>query len=226
MNGGGFRERKNPHHKIGMETAAFVFVWKAVVLGVHAGASPGPITTMLVSQSLLHGRRAGAKIAFVPVLTDLPIIAVVIPCLYYLSLGLENVIALIALIGACLLCYLGYESLTVTASQFQQNNAPSISLLRAVGVNFFNPNVYIYWLTICGPLSVSALHVSVTTMLLFIGVFFISITSVKLGIALALGSVRQSLDLKVIIWINRLLGIVMFVIAASFFWKGCNILFA
>jgi len=209
-----------------METVAFLFVWKAAVLGVHAGASPGPITTMLISQSLLHGRRAGAKIAFVPVLTDLPIIGVIIPCLYYLSLGLEYVIALISIIGACLLCYLGYESLSVTASQFQQNKAPSISLFRAVGVNFFNPNLYIYWLTICGPLSVSALHVSFATMLLFISVFFISITSAKLGIALALGSVRQSLNWKVIIGINRLLGIVMFVIAATFFWKGCTILFS
>jgi threonine/homoserine/homoserine lactone efflux protein len=129
-----------------------------------------------------------------------------------------------SIIRACLLCYLGYESLSVTASQFQQNKAPSISLFRAVGVNFFNPNLYIYWLTICGPLSVSALHVSFATMLLFIGVFFLSITSAKLGIALALGSVRQSLNLKVIIWINRLLGIVMLVIAATFFWKGWSIL--
>jgi len=208
-----------------MELETSTYVWKAILLGIHAGMAPGPVTTILVTQSLLHGRRAGAKIAFVPVLTDIPIVALVIPALYYLTHGFGIVIALISIVGACLLCHLGYESLLVTASHFQKKDIPPISLLRAIGINFFNPNLYIYWLTICGPLSVSALRTGgFVTMLLFIGVFFLCITSAKLVVAFLFGSVRHSLDLRLIIWINRLLGIALFFFAASFLWQGYKIL--
>jgi small neutral amino acid transporter SnatA (MarC family) len=63
-------------------------------------------------------------------------------------------------------------------------------------------------------------------MFFFIGVFYVSITSSKLIMAIALGSVRRSLNWQIIIWINRLLGVAMFCFAASFFWKGVKILFA
>ena len=207
-----------------LEPQTFSYIWMAMLLGIQAGFSPGPISTMIITQSLMHGRRAGAKIALVPVLTDFPIIGLVIPSLYYLTLGLENVIAIISIIGACLLCHLAYESLSVSVTQFQQNNVQAISLPRAVGINFFNPNLYIYWLTICGPLCVSALHINVTLMFLFIGVFFVCITAAKLSMALVFGNIRRSLNWHVIIWINRLLGIALFFFAASFFWKGCTML--
>jgi threonine/homoserine/homoserine lactone efflux protein len=209
-----------------MELETLTYIWKAVLLGIHAGFSPGPVSTMIITQSLLHGRRAGMKIATVPFLTDIPIITIIIPALYYLTFGLNNVIALISIVGACLLCYLAYESLSVTTAQFQQNNAPSLSLFRAIGINLFNPNLYIYWITICGPLSISAFATGgFATMFLFIGVYFASITSVKLGMALILGSVRHSLNWNIIIWINRLLGIVLLFIAASFLWQGYKVLF-
>ena len=208
-----------------MELETSTYVWKAILLGIHAGISPGPITTMLITQSLLHGRKAGAKIAFVPILTDIPIVALVIPSLYFLSHRFGIVIALISIVGACLLCHLGYESLSVTASHFQKKNVPPMSLLRAIGINFFNPNLYIYWLTICGPLALSALRTSgFAMMFFFIGTFFICITSAKLGLALLFGSVRHSLDLRFIIWINRLLGIALFFFAASFLWQGFKIM--
>ena len=207
-----------------MGTETFSYIWMATLLGLHAGVTPGPVTTMIITQSLLHGRRAGAKLSLVPILTDLPVVGIVIPTFYYLTLGLDGVIAVISLVGACLLCWLGYESLSVTAVRYQQNDLPTISLSRAIGINFFNPNLYLYWLTICGPLCVSALRISFTTMFLFIGVFYVSITSAKLILALALGSVRQSLNWQIIIWINRLLGVAMLGFAASFFWKGCKIL--
>jgi threonine/homoserine/homoserine lactone efflux protein len=208
-----------------MATETFSYVWMATLLGIQAGFSPGPVTTMIITQSLLHGRRAGAKMALVPVLTDIPVVCIVIPTFYYLTIGLDGVIAVISIVGACLLCWLGYESLSVTASRFQKSDVPTLSLPRAVGINFFNPNLYIYWLTICGPLCASALRINFATLFLFIGVFYICMTSVKLGMALVFGNARKSLNWLVIVWINRLLGVAMFCIAATFFWKGYTILF-
>jgi threonine/homoserine/homoserine lactone efflux protein len=207
-----------------MDAETFSFLWKGILLGMHAGFAPGPVTTLLVTESLLHGRRAGMKIAFVPVLTDLPVIGVIIPLLYYLTFDATVVIAAISMVGALILCGLGYESLSVTELRYARGEAPNVSLFKAIGTNFFNPNLYIYWITICGPLAVSAFYHSWATMFLFLITFYISITLVKLGISLAVGTVRHSLNLKVIVWINRFLGAAMLLFAVLFFWQGFQML--
>lgn len=207
-----------------MDAEQFSYLWKGVVLGMQAGFAPGPVTTLLITESLLHGRRAGMKIAFVPVLTDTPVICLVIPLLYYLTFDATAIIGVISMVGAILLCGLGYESLTVTEDRYARGEAPRVSLLRAIGVNFFNPNLYIYWIAICGPLCVAALRTGYSTMFLFLVAFYVSITSVKIGVSLAVGSVRRSLNLRVIVWINRLLGLAMFLFAMMFFGQGFRLL--
>ncbi|MDR2116272.1 MAG: LysE family transporter [Planctomycetaceae bacterium] len=207
-----------------MDMDYFSFLWKGVLLGIHAGISPGPVTTLLVTESLLHGSRAGMKIAFVPVLTDTPVICIIIPLLYYLTFDATIIIAVISMIGALILCGLSYESFSVTESRYERGEVARVSLWKAVGMNFFNPNLYIYWITICGPLAVSGLHYGWATMFSFLIMFYISITSVKLGLSWTVGSVRHSLNLKVIVWINRCLGVAMLLFALLFFWQGCQIL--
>ncbi|MDR1269749.1 MAG: LysE family transporter [Planctomycetaceae bacterium] len=207
-----------------MDAENFSFLWKGILLGIHAGISPGPVTTLLVTESLLHGRRAGMKIAFVPVLTDLPVVAVIIPLLYYLTFDATTVIAVISMVGALILCGFSYESFSVTESRYERGEVSRISLWKAVGMNFFNPNLYIYWITICGPLAVSGLYRGWATMFLFLATFYISITSVKLGLSLTVGSVRHSLNLKVIVWINRFLGAAMLLFALFFFRQGFQML--
>ncbi|MDR2441138.1 MAG: LysE family transporter [Planctomycetaceae bacterium] len=207
-----------------MDMEYFSFLWKGILLGIHAGISPGPVTTLLVTESLLHGSRAGMKIAFIPVLTDIPVICIIIPLLYYLTFDATVVIAVISMIGALILCGLSYESFSVTESRYEQGEVARVSLLKAVGMNFFNPNLYLYWITICGPLAVSGLSRGWATMFSFLIMFYVSITLVKLGLSLAVGSVRHSLNLKVIVWINRLLGAAMLLFAILFFRQGFQIL--
>ncbi|MDR2756119.1 MAG: LysE family transporter [Planctomycetaceae bacterium] len=207
-----------------MDMEYFSFLWKGILLGIHAGISPGPVTTLLVTESLLHGSRAGMKIAFVPVLTDIPVICIVIFLLYYLTFDATIVIAVISMIGALILCGLSYENFSVTESRYERGEIVRVSLLKAVGMNFFNPNLYIYWITICGPLAVSGLHHGWSTMFSFLITFYISITSVKLGLSLAVGSVRHTLNLKVIVWLNRVLGAAMLLFAILFFWQGFQII--
>ena len=207
-----------------MDAESFAYLQAGILLGMHAGFAPGPVSTLIVTESLLHGRRAGMKIAFVPLLTDLPVIALIVPLLYYLSFNAGPLIGAFSMVGAVVLCLLGYESLTVTQDRYKRGDAPRISLAKAIFANLFNPNMYIYWIGICGPLCATALHYSVGTMLLFLVGFYFSITSVKIGMALAVGSVRRSLNLRIIVWINRLLGVVMFVFAVGFFWQGCLLL--
>ena len=58
-----------------------------MLLGLSAGLSPGPMLTLVVSQTLRHGIQEGVKVAFAPLLTDTPI---VIACLLFLSISLRS----------------------------------------------------------------------------------------------------------------------------------------
>jgi len=56
--------------------AASFFV-TGTALGMGSGLTPGPLSTLAITQTLQHGPREGAKICLAPVITDLPIVAAV-----------------------------------------------------------------------------------------------------------------------------------------------------
>ncbi len=44
------------------------------VFGLSAGFAPGPLLTLVITQTLRHDIREGVKVAMAPLITDLPII--------------------------------------------------------------------------------------------------------------------------------------------------------
>jgi threonine/homoserine/homoserine lactone efflux protein len=50
-------------------------VTTALVFGLSAGLSPGPLMTLVIAETLKRGIPAGIRIAVAPLITDLPIIA-------------------------------------------------------------------------------------------------------------------------------------------------------
>ncbi|MCD6225405.1 MAG: hypothetical protein J7K32_07820 [Deltaproteobacteria bacterium] len=50
------------------------FLTAGTILGLSAGLIPGPLLTLVISETLRHNIKAGIKIAVAPLLTDLPII--------------------------------------------------------------------------------------------------------------------------------------------------------
>ncbi|NCD26558.1 MAG: hypothetical protein EOL86_13335, partial [Deltaproteobacteria bacterium] len=54
-----------------------------LVLGLSAGLSPGPLLTLMLSETLRHGVRAGLLVAVAPLISDLPII-ILVTGLYWL----------------------------------------------------------------------------------------------------------------------------------------------
>ena len=79
------------------------------LLGLSAGLSPGPLLTLLVSETLRHDYRAGIKVAISPMITDLPIILLTVFILGQLS-GFHSLLGVISLIGGLVLLSMGYKS--------------------------------------------------------------------------------------------------------------------
>jgi len=60
------------------------FLGIGLILGLSAGFAPGPLLTLVISETLQHDLKAGVKVALAPIITDLPII---IFTLFILDIG-------------------------------------------------------------------------------------------------------------------------------------------
>ncbi len=120
---------------------------QGIVLGFAAGISPGPMLGLVISQTLRGGWRAGNQVALAPLLTDFPIIALMILILGHLPLAALN---WLSLIGGAFVIYLGIETMRTARSEVKidTNDAPRRVFLTAVITNFLNPHPYLFWATV------------------------------------------------------------------------------
>ena len=54
------------------------FLSFGLVMGLASGLSPGPLLTLVITESLQHGVKAGIKVALAPIISDAPIIIVML----------------------------------------------------------------------------------------------------------------------------------------------------
>ena len=88
------------------------FLAAGCIFGLAGGFSPGPTTTLVVSQTLRFGVMDGIKVAISPALTDAPIILVSVLLVGQL-VKFEPVLGVISILGAAFLLYLAFESFRV-----------------------------------------------------------------------------------------------------------------
>jgi len=121
-----------------------------LVVGLTAGLTPGPLTALVLTQTLRYGRREGLKVAVAPLITDLPIIAAAF--LFGRWLGDNRYwIGALNLLGASVLLYLAYETFAAQEPQAAQATDATRSVGKAVVANLTNPNPYVFWLAIGVP---------------------------------------------------------------------------
>ena len=61
------------------------FISIGMLLGLSAGFAPGPLLTLVISETLSHDVKSGVKVALSPVFTDLPIVIITLTLLAQLS---------------------------------------------------------------------------------------------------------------------------------------------
>src|SRR3989339_2154180 len=93
-------------------------IFSGFALGLSGGLTPGPLLTLVISQTLRFGLKEGAKIALAPLITDFPIILLAVFALSKLT-EIEPVLGAITLLGGLFLFYLGWESITFSGVEYQ-----------------------------------------------------------------------------------------------------------
>ncbi|MFP4031562.1 MAG: LysE family translocator [Desulfococcaceae bacterium] len=202
-----------------MADSIWQYLISGTVFGLSAGFSPGPLTALVISETLKHNAAEGAKIAMAPLITDLPIIVAGVWAVS-LAAGASWALGLIALAGGGYLARLGWESLRFRGVSGETETVPPRSFRRGVIANLLNPNPYLFWGTVGGPLLAQGLTHSPAAAGLFLVPFYGLLVGVKVGIAVVVGRSRRFLKSRGYVWINRGLGMVLWVFAALFLWEG------
>jgi len=129
------------------------YILQGITYGFAAAVQPGPLQTYIILQALKNGWRRSMVYALVPLLSDLPIIALVVTILALLPAGW---VIVLRVAGGAFLIYLAIGALR-TALQPPKEAAPADGsprrgLLQAVLINLLNPNPYLFWSLVTGPI--------------------------------------------------------------------------
>lgn len=199
------------------------FLVVGMLLGLSAGVSPGPLLALVVSETLRHDIRAGVRVAFSPLVTDLPIILLTFFVLAKLS-EFRGLLGIISLIGSALLLYIGFEGMNPKTPETDTTATAPRSLAKGILVNALSPHPYLFWLSVGGPLMKRAMAHSAGAPVAFIGSFYVLLVGSKITLAVLVGRSRAILSGIVYRTIMRLVGLALWGLALILFRDGLRLL--
>jgi len=186
-----------------------------IIGGLAAGLSPGPLTTLVFSETLKNGKKEGIQVAISPLISESPIILFVLVVLSTLA-GNYIIIGAISMLGACFLVYLGLSNLTTNAKESKEGLEKGNTLLRGITTNLLNPNAYMFWLTVGGPRIMEGVQVHISATILFILGFYMMLVGSKMAIAIVVDKSKTLVRTRHYVYIIRALGIVLIAFALIF----------
>jgi threonine/homoserine/homoserine lactone efflux protein len=195
-----------------------------IILGLYSGFSPGPLLVLVISQTLTHGYREGVKVALVPVITDLPIILISIVLLSVVS-GYNFIIGSISILGGLYVLYLAYGSINTKGLTSNFDIEEPKSLKKGIIVNLLNPSPYLFWITVGGPILITAYSRDIASPLLFITGFYTFLVGSKIVLAYATGKSRDFLIGTSYVYIMRILGVFLIIFALYLINEGIQLIF-
>ncbi len=157
-----------------------------------AAVQPGPFQTYLISQTLSNGWRRTIPAAFAPLLSDGPIIALVLLILSRMPTWLVQVLQ----------CAGGAFLLTLAVGAFKtwrdfdvkkavEGQSSRKTVFKAVMVNLLNPAPYISWSLVMGPLLLKGWRESPANGIVLLTGFYTTLILVTLGIMLLFAAARN-----------------------------------
>lgn len=192
-------------------------------LGLAAGFAPGPLLTVVISQTLSHGFREGVKTAFSPLITDLPII-VVSTLLVSGIYGMKTALGLVSLAGGALLVYLAYENMTVSPLGVPSVEEKPRSFFKGALINALSPHPYLFWITVGSPLLLAAYAQNAMNAGSFIIGFYGCLIGAKIILAYMVLRSRRFLSGSAYLWLMKALGIALLLFALVLFRDGLALL--
>ena len=204
-------------------TQTITYLTMGAVFGLTAGISPGPLLTLVISETLRHNKTEGVKIAVAPLITDIPIVLLTIFILSKMASS-DIILGLISILGGIFIAYLGYDSIRSKGIEIDVQNLKPKSIRKGIIVNILSPHPYIFWLMVGAPITVKAYQANPVAAFAFIIAFYVMLIGSKISIALIVDKSRAILKNKVFIWTLRILGLVLMIFAILLIKEGLRYL--
>ena len=198
------------------------FLGAGILLGLSAGFSPGPLMTLVITQTLRHGIREGVKVAAAPLVTDLPIILAATFMLNRLA-NYQSILGVISLAGGLFVFFLAWESFRTEEIDTEAADPAALSLGKGIMVNLLSPYPYLFWLTVGAPMIVKGWTESPLRAGAFVAAFMACLVGAKVFIAVAAGRSRRLLGGKAYRYIMKLLGLLLLVFAILLLKEGLRL---
>jgi threonine/homoserine/homoserine lactone efflux protein len=168
--------------------AIFSLFTQGVTLGFSAAASPGPFQAFLFTHASRHGVRRTLPLVLAPLVSDVPIVAVILLALTRVP---EGFLRALEVAGGAFLLWLARGSWR-TAGERASGAGPSAtdatgSFRQAVVVNATGPGPWIFWSTVCGPILTEAWRAGASRALAFLLGFYGLLVGGKALLVVAFG---------------------------------------
>ena len=157
-----------------------------------AAAQPGQFQAYIISQALTVGWRRTLPAALAPILSDIPVVTLVllvltrVPALFVSTLQFAGGLFVLYLAARAAMTWRHYRMSSAASS-----GAAHQTVLRAAAVNLLNPNPYIAWALILGPLLLRAWRQAPAIGVAFLATFYLTIVAGTAGIILLFSAARS-----------------------------------
>jgi threonine/homoserine/homoserine lactone efflux protein len=196
---------------------------QGVGLGFGAGTSFGALHNLLLSMTIQRGWRYGLLIVITPLLTDAPIILLM---LFVLDRLPESAQRIIPIAGGLFLLWLAWGAWqqfrhppSLHAEEATTRNLSFSTLIKGMAVNLLNPAPYIYWGAVGGALLREGFAMSVAHGIGFLFAFYVTFLGIMAAFVLLFDRLRH-VDLRVTRALSLISVVIMTLLGLQFIWQG------
>jgi threonine/homoserine/homoserine lactone efflux protein len=199
-----------------MDRETFNYMLTGIGFGITFGLIPGPLTSMIMSETMRKNLQAGIVVALTPIASEIPIVFISIAVILLFS-DFHFMLGIMSLAGAFYLANLGISKLKhLMISQEEIRKANFNSFIKVLIFNLLNPKSYLFWITIGAPKVILSYNLhplaSVLFLLGFYGCFFCG----KLMYAFIASKSKYLLSSRFFYLMNVILGLTLLVFALFF----------
>jgi threonine/homoserine/homoserine lactone efflux protein len=189
-------------------------------IGFVAGVSPGPVLTLVVTETLKSGWLRGAAVAAGPLLADGPIVLIAVTVFSELP---PTVVPAISVIGGVFLLYLAItNAVGARRAKLPATSGPRPGarggLVTGLLARALSPHPYLFWFLVGGPTLTQARSVGWAAVVAFLVGYYATIVGSNVGLALALhrwmGLLSERIYRGILLAASALLAIYGFILVA------------
>lgn len=193
-----------------------------VLLGLAQGLTPGPLVTLVASETLRFGKEEGFKVAVSPLITDSTIVLFAMIVLSAFE-GYGALLGVVSVFGACYLICLGLENIRTKLKVHEVSAVKREALKRGIITNFLNPHAYLFWLFVGGPIILENFRTDLSAIVFFLLGFYCFLIGSQISVAMIVEKSKQFIKSKHYSLIVKILGIILILFAANILIDGLKL---